>query len=513
MADHLPGNRTVDRRRSAIVNVGFHYVAMVLVLVQGILLTPLYLRHVSVSLFGAWLATGSILSWIEMVDPGISSVLQQKVAAAYGGGDLRRLPGLIGTGIAIGAAISAAPLLAWPAAPLIGRWVCHDTLDAETLTTAFRWALGGTSLSLASYAVTAVNIGLQRPWATGLIFTAASVIGMGATILLLHGGMGLVAIPLGLFLRAALMLAGNGAALLLWGQRHLPAHWTLSREEVVELGHSSVYTFVSRLGSTLVARMDALVTAAMISPEAAAMLSLTGRAYDPVRMATERLTTAISPALAHLAGEGKRDRVGDVSFLVLRVGGVLAAAGMACVVALDRQFVHLWVGDSLFAGQTVTIALGIAAGLAVLSTSMNQVAFALGGIRQTALATLGEGVLRVGLQLALARTLGIVGLPIAAIISTMAVPVWYLPRVIAGLAGVPSWRAAATVFWSAGSLGALVVAGAILQPLTWRLVVGSGWPRFALAAGLLGIGASLVAALALPESRRWIFRRRAWSGE
>ncbi len=501
--------RTVDRRRSAIVNVGFHYVAMVLVLVQGILLTPLYLRHMTVSLFGAWLATGSILSWIEMVDPGLSSVLQQKVAAVYGGSDHRRLPALIGTGVAIGAAISAAPLLAWPAAPLIGRWVCHDALDAETLATAFRWALGGTSLSLASYAVTAVNIGLQRPWATGLIFTSASVIGIGATIILLHGGSGLVSIPLGLFLRAAMMLAGNGAALLIWGRRHLPARFTFSRGELRDLGHSSAYTFVSRLGSTLVARMDALVTAAMISPEAAAMLSLTGRAYDPVRMATERLSTAVSPALAHLSGEGKRDRVGDVSFIVLRVGGILAAAGVACVVALDRQFVHLWVGDRLFAGQTVALALGVAAGLAVLSTSMNQVAFALGGIRQTALATLGEGVLRVALQFALARGLGVVGMPIAAIISTMAVPVWYLPRVIARLADVPSWRAAATLFWSAGSLAVLVSMGAALQPITWRLVVGSGWPRFTLVAGLLGVGASLIAAILLPESRRWFLGRRA----
>ena len=81
----------VSRRFTSLVNLFFHYNAVVLVIVQGILLVPLYLRSIPVATYGAWLATGSILSWIDLVDPGLSDVLRQRVAYTYGKGDVAAL--------------------------------------------------------------------------------------------------------------------------------------------------------------------------------------------------------------------------------------------------------------------------------------------------------------------------------------------------------------------------------------------------------------------------------------
>ena len=60
------------------------FLALGLAIVQGFLLTPMSLRHIDYKLFGAWLATGQMLSWVSLLDPGVNEVLRQRVAHAFG---------------------------------------------------------------------------------------------------------------------------------------------------------------------------------------------------------------------------------------------------------------------------------------------------------------------------------------------------------------------------------------------------------------------------------------------
>ena len=77
----------VSRRRTTLLNLFFSYASMGLVLVQGIVLVPLYVAKVPLALYGAWLATGNVLTWLEMVDPGTGDVIRQRVARLYGAND------------------------------------------------------------------------------------------------------------------------------------------------------------------------------------------------------------------------------------------------------------------------------------------------------------------------------------------------------------------------------------------------------------------------------------------
>ena len=50
-------------------------------------MVPLYLKYIPVELYGAWLATGNIVNWLLVVDPGISTVVMQRVGKSYGADD------------------------------------------------------------------------------------------------------------------------------------------------------------------------------------------------------------------------------------------------------------------------------------------------------------------------------------------------------------------------------------------------------------------------------------------
>lgn len=490
----MPPIPAVSRKRQSIINLTFHYFAMLLVIVQGIVLAPLYLKYVSPELYGAWLATGNVLAWIALIDPGLSKVMQQRVAHTLGGGDHALLIRVIGTGLALGFVLSLIPLVAWLFSTEITGLIPKLSPDEQSeLARAFQWALLSTALTIASYQPSACTVGLQMTTAAGLVYVAAGVLGIVATILALLAGWGLVALPLGLVIRAAIMLAAYMLLTLRWCRRHLLAAPRVSRDELGSYASLVSVTFLERLGTTLIQQLDAFLAAWLISPHHAAVYSFTGKALDPVRLSSERFGPAFLPGLAHLAGEGKTDRAVEVSRRLLSVVSYIASVGAACVVALNFAFLPLWLGASkgavLFGGQPLTLLLAVSVVISVSVSTLCDVVFALGGIRVNAAVRLLEGVVKLALQIALALRFGVVGLAVGAGLASLLVTGVFMPAAAARLFGrrpaEQSRDLAATLLRSA-----LTLAGGAL--LGWALRASGiswSWPGFLLAA--------MVAAVAL----------------
>jgi len=53
-------------------------------MVKGVVLVPLYLHKFGVDVYGAFLASANVIGLIGVVDFGISAVLYQRLAAAWG---------------------------------------------------------------------------------------------------------------------------------------------------------------------------------------------------------------------------------------------------------------------------------------------------------------------------------------------------------------------------------------------------------------------------------------------
>ena len=68
-------------------NLLFNYAQTAFLIVYNVVLTPLYLRYIPEMTFGVWLATGNLVAWLSLVDPGLNAVIQQRIAAAYASGD------------------------------------------------------------------------------------------------------------------------------------------------------------------------------------------------------------------------------------------------------------------------------------------------------------------------------------------------------------------------------------------------------------------------------------------
>lgn len=505
MAAEAPGR---SRRRFTLESAAFSYAAVAFAMVQGILLVPMYLRYMPQELYGAWLASGAILAWVELADPGVGSILQQRIAFMTGKAGAGGAGVLIGTGLAAACCLAALPALAWSLPGLLAGWIGVAPHLVPELVVAFRIGLASVGLNILLSALVAVSLGLQEVRSVSVVSLLGIVAGVAVTVVGLLAGAGLAALPLGALARSVVASAGTAAVVSrLLRQQAIPVAVSLAAARGI-LGEVA-FTFTSRVGVALLSRLDALMSAKLLSPASTVVLTLTGRAVDLVRLGADRLAAAAMPALAHFAGERGATEARRVQGLVSAYTALVLGVLGGTAIAWNGHFVRLWVGEERFGGIALTVALVVHGCLASYVSSIAQSVFALGGIRETAVIGLVEAGARLALQLLLVASLGLVGFPIAALgaLALISVPL---------LLVVTARRFGGTVAAHTGTLGRALVAMAALLAAGWAVGglavwrpswIGLAAGSVATAAALLGVALALFPDVRRDAARAWAARR------
>ncbi|MCL5951010.1 MAG: MATE family efflux transporter [Chloroflexi bacterium] len=417
-----------SRRRTTQWNLFFHGVSIALAAVPGILLVPLYLKFIPLDLYGAWLATGNVLIWLTAIDPGLSTVLQQRIGVAYGQSDWAETQALLWSGLAINFALSAIILVVgMVASTYAAAWLnLGPALDRGLIGLAFQLATIGTALMVFSYAVTAVNQGLQSSVGIGLVYVIVNILSIIVTAVLLFRGAGLLAIPIGGLVRGAGQVLGN-AAYLLWRLVTEKPKLVFSLGRLPALSQLISFTFLYRAGSVIANNADSFVVARFLGAEAVPALSLTRKVPEFSRMFAERPAVAFMPAVSNLVGTGDVAKARAVLMRLMRMTFWMLGLLFGGFLAFNDDFVRLWVGPSLFAGELVSalIVLGLVFG--VVSSAFSNLCLALGDIKSVSVAGFIQNVVYVPMIVVGVINWGIVGVVLAPLASMLCVSSWYYP--------------------------------------------------------------------------------------
>jgi O-antigen/teichoic acid export membrane protein len=236
--------------------------------------------------------------------------------------------------------------------------------------------------------------------------------------------------------------------------------------------------------------------------------------YNTQRLAGlgQTLLSAVGGAawagLAELHATGDRATFNRRLVELSRLVGVLAAAGLAPVVAYNRAFVRLWLGldgpDFTYGGDAVVVAAAYNVFL-LSQTSLWTWCFTATGrvarvLPQAAVVT----VLNLTLSVLLAYEVGLVGPLLGTAVGLTAVNLWVLPRQLRRDFGTPPGALARAV---AGPFVWALASGGALWWLARRYEPGS-WPGLALAMGLPALASLAFGALVLLTSEE----RALWRG-
>jgi O-antigen/teichoic acid export membrane protein len=385
-----------------------------LAVAQGFLLTPVSLRHIDYKLYGAWLATGQMLSWVSLLDPGVNEILRQRVAFAFGSNGRDGLGSILGSGVAVGFLIATIPMAAGLGAALVaGRFISLDHGASMQLRQSLVAAACGIGLTIASFAPGSALQGLQRHVLHGTVSLAGAAAYLISAIVLLERGWGLLALPAALVMRGLVWITGWTIPLFWIARRELrpplTANWTEGRQT---LGLSAA-TGLSNIAVTVQTGTDAFIAGAMIGPESAATLSLTGALGDFVRLVPDRIVASFLPGLAHLAGEGDLEKFRAVSFRLVQVVVALLSIAIGSVVIVNETFVKHWVGAKSYGGLTLTACLAVAVLLFSSCNLLGVILFSKGIMRAPAFVRFAQSIFQMLLVFALIRRVKLLAIPIA----------------------------------------------------------------------------------------------------
>nr|WP_141657233.1 hypothetical protein [Thiocapsa sp. KS1] len=443
----------------------------------------MYLHYIPLDLYGSWLAASNVVAWISIVDPGLSTVIMQRLSAAYGKNDDRVVSALITNGLLLSVLLSVVVLaIGLILSPFVFIIVKLPEADRFlVLQPAFTVAVIGTALMILSYGFTAINQGFQSSLGIGLIFVFTTLSSLVLTAWLLVLGYGVMSLPLALVYRGIAFSIGN-AAYLLWRLRVDKTRVRVNFEGLRNLVNLLLYTFSGKALGGIAANMDALIITRYIGPEVAPILLLTRKAPELSRTLLERPAVAFMPAVANLYGTGDVERTRTILVRLLRIIIWLMGLTSVAFLLLNETFVGLWVGEELFAGTAVNITIVFGIIVLVLVSNLSNICYALGNIKGNSLAILAQSLISIPLMIAGAKYFGMIGVAIAPILAALAVSSWYYPLIFARLTQI-GWLDTKKLLLEFG----LVAAAAIMMYLGLSWIQPSTWLGFICIAVIISI--------------------------
>lgn len=404
------------------LNVGF-----VITIINGILIVPLYLHYISSAVYGAWLATGNILNWITMIDPGVSGVILQSVAHAKGKDDKEEIGLTITSGIAISLLLFIlAVIIGYGISFFIGDIARIDESYRTDILTAFRIAIWGTAFTLLSHTFTNIILAYQKTKIHGMFLNGINIGGIIINIILLIGG-------LGIFSLAYASLFRGGATLL---YAVVVSKYFTSKDNVAlkfefsyfkSFSRIFTYTFSSRLFDTLASNIDLILVSRYLGAHYVTMLDLCRRPIKIVSGLANNITISMLPALSHLFGTGNKQTIKAVTYRIWCVIVWFSGFLIGGFILFNFSLIKMWVGSDLWIGTKNNIIMCISFFLLAIGYNLSNITYSMGDIKNNSFINIIRNAVYLVLLYGLSKTIGLTGVLLAFALPLF-IMLYYYPR-------------------------------------------------------------------------------------
>lgn len=393
-----------------------------LAIVQGVVLVPLYLKYIGAVHYGQWLALGSMVAMLSLIDFGVTSLVTQKTALFHGSGDTKSLQELVSTIIVFGLIISALILVIGIGISFwLPNWIGASGDQLRTLRLAFQVATVDVMLMLLVSMSGSILFGIQKPQAhmTGVfIGTAISIV---ITVLLLFNGWGILSIACGSLVRPVLALPTNIYAIKKYLCYFLKQPiFNLNPSMFKSFFASAMWLGPSKLSEAMISQVDNIIIVKILQPIDVTMLNLTRKAAEIAVQVVGRLSVSFMSGLSHLRGSNEEEKIRSIVSDLFLVSGYLACCILCGVLILNEDFVSLWTSSNMYAGFAVTILVSIYCLLKIMRIAAYNVVFSHGDVRITSISSFIESALQAGLGIVLCKIFGMIGVVAASIIAVIA---------------------------------------------------------------------------------------------
>lgn len=403
--------------KASLYNYLFNSINSIVVIINGIILVPLYFHYMPVSVYGAWLASGNLMAMIGLLSGGFAGVITQKMAAAISQKNKQEFLELAGTNIIL--AVIGASLI-FVAAMILSSFVPGivnvEAEFASDIKYAFQVSAISTSLALLVSLFGAFPQVWQETKQVGTINLVVNLLGIATTVIALIAGLGVISLPLGYVTRAVLNLLLQGRWIIKYWRKHEPQRPIYKLSKVPYIVKENVMPFTAHICSVLMGQSQSLILASAINPSLAAVYDLTSKIavclFNFVAMAKGSFFALLSLTF----GKGDMKESNRVSSTIIQYFSIFIAIIIVLSMCFTKPIMHFWVALDKFGGDWLLLIIVFSTAIAQYKTLLNDFLFSGGQINRSARFDIFSLVLYIGLLAALVRAINEYALPTSMLI-------------------------------------------------------------------------------------------------
>ncbi len=413
--------------KASAYNYLFNSVNAIVVIINGIIMVPLYFHFMSVSTYGAWLATGNVVSMLGLIESGFASVITQKMSVAIANKDDILFLKYAGANLVTALLFSGIILLVGLAiSPFVADWVNVEESATADIRLSFVIALIAACISL----MVSLNGAFPQVWqdtkSVGILNTVSNLTAIFSLVVFLFVGFGVVSIALSYLVRALLNLVLQGQWIL--------RHWTKRGLKkpmadvftVKNLFKACVYPFLSKLSGVFMGHSQSFIIAYFMNPALSAIYDITTKVCSVACTFVAQTNGSFFALFSLTMASNDQKKITDV----FRKTSIFFFVSLSAVALYSMCFsepvIRYWVGLDKFGG---TLLLGVS----VLATIIGQVRryfnniiYTGGFINKSAKLDILCVVVYLLVLLLIIKSVQVYAVPLAALISSVLFLIWYL---------------------------------------------------------------------------------------
>lgn len=375
---------------ASLYNFLFNSFNSAIVIINGIIMVPIYFHYFPVSVYGAWLASGNLIAMIGLLESGFSSVITQKMAAAINKGDNTEYRTLAGANIISAGILSIVIfLIALCLAPFIADIVNVEDEYASDITWAFILSALSSAIMIFVLLFGAFPQVWQETKQVGTINTICNIVAIASLVLYLLLGFGVISLGLSYVTRSTLNLIWQGQWIYSRHKKKSEGDFIFSLNRVWRLTKDCFYPFLSRLANVFMTHSTSLILAAFLNPSLAAIYDLTAK-ITLVLMGFLNMANGSFFALFSLTlSKGDKLEAESVINKVTCFVSCLIVGALIFATCFSKPFINLWVGLDKFGGDWLLIAIVFSYAIAQYKSFFNNLLFSAGLINKSSILDIG----------------------------------------------------------------------------------------------------------------------------
>jgi len=453
-------------KTQALKNVSSTWFGLGASLLVGFFLSPYILHKLGDDAFGLWILVFSFTGFYGLFDLGIRSSIIKYVAQYYAANDQDGLARVICTSLSGYGCVALVLLSATFVSSFYVERLFHVSGgNLHVARVLFLMVGSAIALGFPLGVFGGVLQGLQKFTWVNLTQVATTLLRAMLIVIALSHGRGLLAVAL---ITVALPLL---ASVFYIGVVHRFIAIRLERRFVSRssfrqlMGYGSI-TFIIIVAEQLRFQTDAVIIGAFLSASAITFFSIGAKLCDYAVAPVQNMADIFLPMSSDAEASNNHHRLRQIFIEGNRFCAFTMFPICVAMVILGKSLIHVWVGPKYVSSYLVLVLLIVPKSLYRAQAASTRILFGIHRHRALAVVAIVEGLINVGLSIALVRPLGIIGDTLGTTIPLLATSLLFLPLYMCRLLKVPL-----RTFLS----GAYLLPLALCAPLATALLLMQHW--------------------------------------